>query len=413
VQHRGRHGRERERTWQLLHVSPAGIGAPAHPWGATLLVGIGQFASWGALYYSYAALAPSLAAGIGVPRRTVALAFSVTLLVAGLAARAVGRWLDRGGARPVLLAGAVLGPAALLAIASAGDGVTLWIAFLALGLAHAHALYEPAFRAVVTWFPVERDRTRALLLVTCVGGMAAPVFVPLTASLVLSQGWRTAAAVLALLLAAVVIPGAWHLPHADGSPRHEAARVVPRTPQGARRLAAVFGLQAFVASAVVVALLWHLLESGTPTLRASFVAGLAGAAQVPGRLLVGALQAGVSDSWRVTVSLGAQAAGIVAIAAGPGVAVPAGVVLFGAASGAMTLERAVIPARWFGTRSYGLASGTLAAAGLGGRAAAPFAVELAHAQMSYGSVLLALVPVLLVGAVVFATTSRVQRAARR
>jgi MFS family permease len=376
-------------------------------------VGIGQFASWGALYYSYAALAPSLAAGIGVPRQTIALAFSVTLLVAGLAARSVGRWLDRGGARPVLLTGAVLGPAALLAIAAAGDRVTLWIAFLALGLAHALALYEPAFRAVVDWFPVERDRTHALLLVTSIGGTAAPVFVPLTASLVLSRGWRTAAAVLAVILAAVVIPAAWRLPRAGGSPRQEGTGVGDRTPSGTRPLAAAFGLQAFVASAFVVALLWHLLETGTPMLRAAFVAGLAGAAQVPGRLLVGVLQTGVGDSWRVTVSLGMQAASLVAITLGQGVAITVGVVLFGAASGAMTLERAVIPARWFGTRSYGLASGTLAAAGLGGRAVAPFAVELAHAQMSYGRVLLALVPVLLVGAVVFTAASRAQRGSRK
>lgn len=393
-------------------MSRAWVAAPAHPWGATLLVGIGQFTSWGALYYSYAALAPSLAAGIGVPRQTVALAFSLTLLAAGLAARAVGRWLDRAGARPVLLTGAMLGPTALLAIAVVEEGVTLWVAFLALGLAHALALYEPAFRAVVAWFPVERDRTRALLLVTSVGGMAAPVFVPLTASLVLGQGWRTAAAMLALLLAAVVIPVAWHLPHAGGSPHQNEPDVMHRTPRGARRLAAAFGLQAFVASAVVVALLWHLIESGTPMLRASFLAGLVGAAQVPGRLLVGALPAGIGDSWRVTVSLGVQAAGLVAIAAGQGVAVTAGAVLFGAASGAMTLERAVIPARWFGTRSYGIAAGTLAAAGLGGRAAAPFVVELAHARVAYGTVLLALVPALLVGAVVFVSASRAHRAVR-
>jgi hypothetical protein len=307
----------------------------------------------------------------------------------------------------------MLGPVALLAMAAARDGITLWIAFVALGLAHALALYEPAFRAVVAWFPVERDRTRALLLVTSVGGMAAPVFVPLTAWLVIGQGWRTAAALLAVLFAAVSIPGAWRLPGACRPLHPEEAGIVNRTPSGARRLAAAFGLQAFVASAVVVALLWHLLESGTPMLRASFVAGLVGAAQVPGRLLVGALQAGVGDSWRVTLSLGVQAAGLIAIAVGQDAAITAGVVLFGAASGAMTLERAVIPARWFGTRSYGLASGTLAAAGLGGRALAPFAVELAHARMSYGSVLLALVPVLVVGGVVFAAASRVQHAVRR
>lgn len=185
-----------------------------------------------------------------------------------------------------------------------------------------------------------------------------------------------------------------------------------RTPSGARRLATAFGLQSFVASAVVVALLWHLLESGTPMLHASFTAGLVGAAQVPGRLLVGALQNGVGDSWRVTVGLGVQAAGLLAIALSQDMALTAGAVLFGAASGAMTLERAVIPARWFGTTNYGLASGTLAAAGLAGRAVAPFAVELAHARVAYGTVLLALVPILLVGAVVFASASRAHRAAR-
>jgi hypothetical protein len=125
--------------------------------------------------------------------------------------------------------------------------------------------------------------------------------------------------------------------------------------------------------------------------------------------MVGALQVSVPERWRMSINLAAQATALVVAVVGEGAAIPVAVFVFGATSGAMTLERATITARWFGTQDFGLASGTIASVGLIGRAAGPFAVELAHAQMSYGAVLVGVAAVLMLAGVVFASAEHARR----
>ena len=76
-----------------------------------------------------------------------------------------------------------------------------------IGLATAATLYEPAFATVTRWF--ERDRGRALLLVTVAAGFASTIALPLSSWLVDRFAWRTALLILAGILAVTTIP-----PHA-------------------------------------------------------------------------------------------------------------------------------------------------------------------------------------------------------
>src|SRR5687767_4325526 len=99
----------------------------------TLALSADQLVAWGVLYYSYSVLSEHIARDLDVSTRFVAGAFSVTLLVSGLLARPVGRVLDRAGARPVLLVGAVVAPVLFAALAGVRDGFTLVLLFAALG----------------------------------------------------------------------------------------------------------------------------------------------------------------------------------------------------------------------------------------------------------------------------------------
>src|SRR2546428_12568069 len=74
-----------------------------------------------------------------------------------------------------------------------------------MGLALAGTLDEPAFAAVVGWFPMQ-GRDRALLVVTLVAGLASTIFMPFEAWLVGRLGVRGTLAPLALILAAPTIP---------------------------------------------------------------------------------------------------------------------------------------------------------------------------------------------------------------
>lgn len=399
---------------QLNTVTANTRGAPLR---ATWLLGVAQLVSWGVLYYAYVALSPSIATSVGVSRWTVAGAFSASLAICGVLARVVGRKLDRVGARPVLLVGAIVTPLALVALAVADSVWALWVAFVALGIAQALSLYESAFRAIVDWYPHEPARGRALLVVTSLGGFAALVFVPLTSSLVATHGWRATTLTLAAVSALVTFPIVRLLP-----PRQFSDKVHSPTERttpwracelpGTHRLSLAFSMHAFVSATVSVALLWHLVEAGETMLRAAYVAGLVGAAQVPGRLLITAIRAHVPDAWRLPMNFLAQGTGLMFVAFGPSAVLVPGVMLFGASSGAMTLDRADIVVKWYGLEQFGAASGFVATMSLIGRAAAPFVVELAHLHWSYAEVLAITSALLGAAALVFVSADRAREIIR-
>jgi MFS family permease len=346
-----------------------------------------QLVAWGVLYYSYGVLAVPIARDLGVPTSTVAAAFSGSLLIASLLAPRVGRLLDREGVRPVLLYGAVVAPVVLGGLAAVQREVPLILVFVGLGVAQAFSLYEPAFRAMVHWFPASRQRSRALLVLTSVAGFASTVFLPLTAVLVDAFGWRTAVLLLGAIVAAVTLPVRLLLPRAPPLTRSPLPTASPRPAAPATGLlSAGFALQAFAATGATLCLVWQLVERGEKLEVAAALAGLAGASQVPGRLLLSPLSKVLPTSIRLPSLLVVQGAALVGIAVLGGPALVLAVMAFGAAAGVMTLERAAVVIEWFGRESFGAGNGRLASGALFARAAAPLAVELLHGLFSYAGV---------------------------
>lgn len=382
------------------------------PWAALVALSLDQLVAWGTLYYSYSVLALPIAQALGVGMSTVAAAFSLTLLVSSLLAPRVGQLLDRAGARPVLLCGALVAPLALVALSLIQRELPLLLVFVGLGVAQAFSLYEPAFRAVVGWFPVARQRSRALLVLTSVAGFASTVFLPLTTFLLQRFGWRSAVLVLAATAAVVTLPIRLALPRAE--PRARPSLAPARDVAGAsatRLIGAGFALQAFAATGATICLVWQLVERGEKLEVAAALAGLAGASQVPGRLLLAPLSQVLTSELRLPSLLVVQAAALVGVAVLTGPALVVAVTIFGAAAGVMTLERAAIAIEWFGRESFGAGSGQLAASALLARAGAPFAIELLHGSFSYAAVLGLLACCLLLGSVLVSAAARLRRCA--
>lgn len=342
-----------------------------------LALSLDQLVAWGVLYYAYAVLSAPMARELGVSRRFVAGAFSCTLLVAALLAGPIGRLLDRAGARPVLLAGAVLGPATFGALAGVRQELPLLLVFALLGVAHAFSLYEPAFRAAVDWFPTASARSRALLAITSVGGLASTVFLPLTAALLERSGWRAAVLALAVVAAGVMIPLRLALPGTRAARDRvaEPRRQVEPGPPVAPRVLAALALQSLALTGATLSLVEQLVDRGEPLATAAGLAGLAGGSQVAGRWLVVALQRSVRAELRLPLLFLVPAAAIAGIAVGTGPVLAVAVILLGVAGGAMTLERAALALDGSG-RTFGARSGQIASAVLLARAASPFVVEV-------------------------------------
>jgi MFS family permease len=381
----------------------------ARLWTAVAALSVDQLVAWGVLYYAYAVLVGPIARDLEVSRLVVAAAFSITLLTAGWFGRRLGPVLDARGTRGVLRAGAIAAPVAFAAIALAGDVVSLFVVFALLGVAQALCLYEPAFRTLVDWCADDRGRARAMLAVTSVGGFASTVFLPLTTWLVARLGWRAAVATLAALLALTLIPGRNLLPLSDRSRAGGAPRRTP-APRSASRLAVGLAMHALASTGVFLTLLWHLVERGESAGAAAAMAGLAGAAQVPGRLISAPLRRITGATSFLIGLLVVQALALAGIVALSGPAATACILVFGAASGTMTLERANVLVEWYGRSDFGAHQGRLAAATSTTRAIAPFVVEVGHLVTSYAVLFGGLAFVLLLAAGTCRSAARLRAA---
>ena len=352
--------------------------------------------SWGVLFYSFGVLLVAMEEDLGIGRATLTGVYSAALLVAGLTAAPVGRWLDRWGARRVMTLGAIAA-ALLVALWSRAESLaTLAAVWLAIGFAQAAVLYEPAFAAVTSWFSDTKLRARALLTITLVAGLASTIFLPLTGVLLVSYGWRTAVALLGLAVALVTIPIHFILP---SSRHHAVEKVKPVSDQrgnpraGFRWLIAAFALQATIYGTLVVHAVPLLIEAGHAPVRAAMMAGAFGIFQVGGRLLMLAWWDRVPVAWRVGGLIGGQVLSVVALfLASHEAAVWVFAVSFGASNGLLTLARPLAVAEWQGTMGFGAASGRLATWTQCARAIAPVLASVLHeASGGYRAVSAALV----------------------
>src|SRR5438067_6859660 len=171
-------------------------------------------------------------AEMGWSRGDMTGAFSLALLLAGLAAIPVGRWLDRHGPRLAMSIGSVVASVLVLAWSQVSSLPQLYLIWAAIGLAMSTTLYDPAFATAARWF--DRRRTQAITVITLMAGFASTIFIPLAGWLVEAQGWRQSLITLAAVLAiGTIAPHVLLLRrapqdlglHADGSaPHRETAR---------------------------------------------------------------------------------------------------------------------------------------------------------------------------------------------
>ncbi len=318
-----------------------------------------ELIAWGVLYYSFSAYVLAMENELGWSSATVAAGFSVGLLVSGLASPMVGAWIDRHGSRGLMISAATVG----------GVGVVLWslaftlpvylAAWTLIGTAMAGMLYPPAFATVIRFDP---DKSRnAILVITLVGALAAPVFLPAASLLSDWFGWRTGLQILALLLIVVVGPLGAMLPgvattNANTSPVTNNGR---GTPGSFWSFTGALMLVDLATVAVTVHLVVFLIEQGQPAHAAAAIAGLAGLAKIGGRLstVVGGRFSAMTllRCWIFATSV---ALVIPQIWPTTWAAVTM-VIGFGAGSGARTVLRPAVLFEIYGSRHFGASNGCL------------------------------------------------------
>jgi MFS family permease len=360
-------------------------------WVLVFTLAITETTSWGILYYAFTVFLTPMQAELNWSRADLTGAFSMALMVSGLAGIPIGRWLDRHGPRLLMTLGSIAASLLVLAWAEVHNLATFYLIWGGIGVTLAAILYEPAFFVVATWFV--RQRGRALTVLTFVAGFASVIYLPLAGWLVQRQGWRSALYTLAIVLALGTIPlhaivlrrrpqdlgltpdgshPVAHLHTVETAPAQGVSTRAALRDTAFWWLAVAFFLSQLATAAIAVHLVPYLIDHGYDPGFAALTTGLIGVMALPGRLIFTPL----GDRWprpHVTASLFLfqTVALLVLLLVQSMSGVYIFVILFGMGFGAMTPARAALVADLYGPVHFGQINGVLALFITGSRALAP------------------------------------------
>ena len=226
-------------------------------------LGLTQIIGYGTLYYSFGALAPSMAAEFGWSQEWVYGVLSASLLVGGCVAPTSGRLADRYGAAKVMAWGSAAAAAALVLCALAPERLTFIAGLVAIEVASAFVLYATAFAALAQ--ASASGAQRSITHLTLIAGFASTAFWPLTSWLHAHLSWREVYLVYAVINLAIALPVHLWLARATHRRRTSTqdSQAVTRPPLVAVErqmpamvmLLAAFALLGFASSAITVHML--------------------------------------------------------------------------------------------------------------------------------------------------------------
>ncbi len=257
-------------------------------WLVALAAATSMFATFG-VAYSFGAFFESMSEEFGTSSSATALVFSLTISLSFLFGLWTGRWADRVGPRPVLLAAAASLTAGLLLTSLVQS---IWLGYLTYGLGVGFAVacgYVPMVAAVGGWF--EKRRATALGVAVAGIGLGTLVGSPLAARLIEATSWRTTYVIFgigggALLVLASLV-----------AERGPAAAVAP-APKPLGELLGIRDFRLFYLASLFITfglfvpfvfLTDYAADRGVGDVAAATLVGLIGGSSVIGRLGLGGL----------------------------------------------------------------------------------------------------------------------------
>jgi len=228
----------------------------------------------------------------------VSSAMTIGFLAMAFASMIWGTLSDRVGPLPVVLTGSIVIAASLALASRATSLIEFQLLFgLPVGAAAA-AIFAPMMACVTGWF--DTHRSLAVSLVSAGMGMAPMTMSPLVAWLVSSHDWRTTMQILAVVVAAIMIPVALLVrrPPAlaggaaasgDAGPQSEMSlSQAVRSPQFIILLATNFFCCA-THSGPIIHTVSYAISCGIPMLAAVSIYSVEGLAGLGGRIAFGLL----------------------------------------------------------------------------------------------------------------------------
>lgn len=175
-------------------------------WLVVLAAFFGVMVSFGSLLvFTFSVFLKPLSAEFGWSRESISAAFGIAAMTVAVCSPVLGRLLDRYGPRRIVLPCMMVFGLAIASLSLLTSNLLhLYITFVVLGIVGNGTTQMGYSRAVSTWFTAKRGM--ALALVVAGVGVGSIVFPGLAQRIINGYGWRSAYAVLGLIVLLLGVP---------------------------------------------------------------------------------------------------------------------------------------------------------------------------------------------------------------
>jgi predicted MFS family arabinose efflux permease len=277
--------------------------------------------------------------------------------------------------------------------------------WLLIGPAGALTFYEPAFVALDQWF-TGPWRAKAIGILAVVGGLAGPIYLPLSGWLIGAVGWRSTAVIIGAALVTYGLIVSWFFIPAGSSQLVSA----PLERGGTSRLLrdqrfVWYSASVIVSYGALQAIFFHRIAvfeaAGFAVGGVTAWAALSGLLGFPGRYGAPVLATRVRPTTVSAAALGALAAAAGLMVSPTRFGMVAHFVIFGLAFGTLLPLRPVIMSDWYSGVGYGRIMGTQWSAAAVGGALGPWLAGIGRDAAGSYELPMAVVAVAMASSAVF------------
>jgi MFS family permease len=348
-----------------------------HAWWVAIVGCLVLFFQQGVGTYVLGVLQTAWVNEFGWPRTWISLVYTGGSLLPGLTGVIVGRWCDRFGTRWVIISGAAIISIAYVLFIFTNTFAYFALIFSLSFIGRALASNVAVNSAITQWFAARRSL--AIGIASTGASLAGVVLVPLATYLVLSNGWRSAAATLGILAGVITIPLAWVImrgkPADWGLTRYGEGRV-----EVSRRFAKpdatlesairgpsfwLLAIATVLGSAGLNSLGIHMLpavidKGVSPATGAAVISAMTGTAIIA-KLILGWLGDRLPSPQLFAATFLFQTVGyFLLVLAGPGIELWMFAIVYGIGFGGAVALQPVVVADLFGVSAYGAILGAIA-----------------------------------------------------
>lgn len=319
----------------------------------------------------------------------ISAAVALLFVVSGIAGVVVGRLIERHDVRLVMVAGAVVGAAALALIGAASEVWQVWVLYALFGIGNSGVSLVPATTVVTRWFP-GANRSIAMSIASTGLSAGGVLLAPASAQVIHFFGVGTAMPWFAVVYLAVIAPTALLL--VRSWPPGPSATSAPTTRDMGDDLHSRFFIGATIAYIALMAAqvggiahLFNHVATLTDHVVGSTAVSLLALVSIFGRLLGGfVLAAGFPIRILTGVSLAIQAfgLGVLGYAETP-VTSLVGTAVFGLSVGNLLMLQPLLLVQAFGVQHYPRLFAVSHACSTVGVAGGPLAMGIIHDASSY------------------------------